>query len=180
MKTNLIPIVATLIALVGCDDLAANDEYFQAALCGMLPGYVADCTDTDVQDKARSVLIDGAVEAEIECLGAALGPGGKFASVYYKASRLHDGSCFATVNLSGPNPPNPGFAQSSASELTRRSATGASTCPVTSFHPPQLRSDTSVVNGVIRVEGAFCTTTPGSACTMLVATNCTGLNTDRF
>ena len=175
--TRPILIAFLLLALAGCD---AAREHVDDLTCAFLPSYIGDCLDPAVHDKAVSIFTDGIVEAEIECNGIALGPSGKFASVVYKAQKLQDGACFAKVDLFGSSPPTPGFTQSHASELTRRSAPDAEFCPVTSFHVPQLRSDTSVVDGVIRVEGAFCTTTPGSACTLSVASNCIGLNIDRF
>ena len=165
---------AFLLVLCGCDAIAADDALLDAFACSVLPYYAADCLDPAVKARVSSVLTDGAVEAQIECLGIAIGAGGKVASVYYQASKLQDGSCFATANVTGPAPSGGGFAQSSGSKLTRRSDAAAGRCPVTSWHVPQLRTTTTVEAGVVRVEGPFCTTSPGTVCSMAVATSCTG------
>ncbi len=163
--------VLMCVVALGCDDPDVHNAV-QAALYQFLP----DGWEPSAQEKAASVLTDGLVDAEIECAGIALGAPGKFVSVAYQASRLQDGACFARVDLTGPAPSG-GLAQSSASQLTRRSAPNAASCPVASFHVPQLLSTTTVSGGVIRVESPFCGATP---CQMLVSTNCTGLNIDRF
>ena len=159
------------VTIIGCSELVADEAAFQNFTCAVVPYYVADCTQPEVQDTVRSVLTDGAVKAEIECTGVALGTGGKFAAVsLYKAQRLQDGACNARVDLFVSSPPTPGLVQSSASELTRRSASDAGLCSVTSFHPPGLRSTITVSGGVVHIEGPQCPT----GCTMPVAGNCTG------
>lgn len=118
---------------------------------------------------------DGIVEAQITCQGIALNSDRtKVVSVYYQASRLQDSSCYARADVSGPGAPGTGFVQSSGSNLTGRSATNVGSCPVTSFHPPMLRTNTTVVTGTIKVEGPFCTNAAGQFCTMPVANNCVG------
>lgn len=158
--------LACALALFGCDDpnvhAAAQTAAYQ---------FMPDGSDPAVQDKVSSVLTDGIVDAEIECQGIALGGPGKAVVLHYAAQRLQDGACLATATFAAAGTPSYGAA------LTRRSDQRAATCPVPSFHGPMLRSDTTVSGGVIRVESPFCA--PG-ACQMLVATNCTGLNTERF
>jgi hypothetical protein len=170
MKSFLLPIA--LFFSTGCD--AALDHVDNLA-CTFIPWYVADCTSPEVHDKAVSILTDGIVEAQITCQGIAFSPGNvKFASVYYQASRLQDSSCYARADVSGPGAPGTGFIQSSGSNLTGRSSTSADSCPVTSFHPPMLRTNTTVVDGIVRVEGPFCTSAAGQFCTMTVVNNCVG------
>ncbi len=164
--------VLMCVVALGCDDPDVHNAV-QTAVYQFLP----DGSDPSAQEKAASVLTDGIVEAEIVCSGVALGAPGKFVSVFYQASKLQDGSCWSRVNLTGPAPSGGGFTQSPGAALTRRSAPNADSCPVTSFHVPQLRSDTTVSGGVIRVESPFCGST---TCQMLVSTTCTGLHIDRF
>lgn len=159
-----------LLPLFACDSVAEDQALLEAFTCWAVPYYAADCSDPAVQAKAASVLTDGAVQAQITCNGVALG-GGRFASVVYQASRLQDGSCLARADVTGPAPSGGGFAQSSGTTLTRRSDPNAPLCPVTSYHVPQLRTNTTVAGGVIRVEGPFCA--PGQ-CSMTVASTCTG------
>jgi hypothetical protein len=60
-------LVLALLA-AGCDSQGARDN-LETLLCGVLPWYVADCTDPEVQAKALSVLDNGIVEARAECSG---------------------------------------------------------------------------------------------------------------
>lgn len=170
MKSILLTLV--MFISTGCD---AALEHVDDLTCAYLPRYVADCTSPEVHDKAVSVLTDGIVEAQITCQGITINSSnGKFASVYYQASRLQDGSCYARADVSGPGAPGTGFIQSSGSNLIGRSDLNVDTCPVTSFHPPMLRTNTTVVSGTVKVEGPFCTNASGQFCTMPVASNCVG------
>lgn len=177
MNKLLALIPTSLLLFTGCDALL-EPENFQNFACTVIPYYAADCGDPDVQADLANVLVNGAVKAQITCQGVALGAGGKFASIYYQASKLQDGGCFATVNVTGPG--TGGFVSSQGTTLTPRSVGTADLCPVTSFHVPMLRSNTTVENGVVKVEGPFCTTATNQFCTMPVAGNCSGFNTDQF
>lgn len=177
----LIATIPTWGAL-GCDALVHNEEFFQSFACSVIPYYAADCSDPEVQARVRSVLVDGAVQAELDCTGIALGAPGKSVAVkHYKASRLQDGACNAKVDLFAGLPPTPGLSQASASELTARSTperpTDADLCPVSAFSVAGVRFTTWVEGGVIQVEGPGCTTTPGTTCSLPLTSpfaSCTG------
>lgn len=164
------------IPALGCAAIAGDDALIDAFACTVVPYYAADCMAPAVHEKTRSVLTDGAVEASIDCLGVATGPGGGVSAIAYQASRLQDGSCFATVNVSGPGAPGTGFVQSQGAEFSRRSISGAARCEVTSWHVPQLRTETWVESGIIHTRGPFCL----QGCTMPVASSCTGLGLEKF
>jgi hypothetical protein len=169
-------LAAVLLPLaLACEHVANDPVLLETASCAALPSFAADCTQPTVQAKVRSVLLDGLVEAEIRCTGTALGAPGKVAVVsLYKAQRFQDGSCLARADLFFSAPPTPGFTQSSGSELTRRASPDSDRCLVSSFHVPGVGSRTWVEGGQIHVEGVSCTTSPGTTCTMPVATRCTG------
>lgn len=167
-------VLAIALAATGCDTIANDPDLLSTFACTVVPYYAADCGDPAVQAQVKSVLVDGAVAAQANCIGVALGAAGKFVSVAYQATKLQDGSCLSSVNLTGPAPAGGGFAQSSGTTFTRRPALD---CPATSWHVPQLRSTTTVAGGVVRVESPFCGATP---CTMPVATNCSGLHLEAF
>ena len=158
----------TLAALTGCDDiasdpglegnLAASAAYFAGAWGG--PEYDA------VADRTHDVLINGAVTAELDCRNlTAPFPGGVLFVKHFKASRLQDGSCNSKVDLFLPLAGVAGLAQSSASELTRRSEADADLCPVTSFGPAGIGFLTWTVAGAVRVEAPGC---PAGGCSLSI------------
>lgn len=157
----------------GCDEILSDETALDIFTCTVVPYYGGDCTTPEVREKARSVLTDGAVEASIDCLGVAVGPGA-VVSIAYQASRLQDGSCLATATVTGPSGAT-GFAQSQGVELSRRTIAESDRCAVTSWHVPQLRTETWVQSGMVRTHGPFCP----QGCTMTVASSCTG-SLDKF
>jgi len=179
MKTNvklLLLLLATLL-FGACATIADDPDYLNAFACSVIPSYAEDCLDPEVQDKVKSVLTDGVVAAEIKCRGIAVGAASAV-QIYYQASRLQDGACLARSDVARPG--TSGFVQATGSELTRRLDPNAESCPVQLFYPAMIGGRVNVVDGVVRFEGTGCTTTPGTACTMPVVGNCTGLNVDQF
>lgn len=156
MKSMLIPFC--LFAFTGCSTLLDHVDDFT---CSYLPYYVADCLDPAVHDKAVNIITNGAIEAQINCTGPA---DSSFKQFYYSASKLQDGSCFATANITGY----------SGTAITGRSQVNADLCPVSVFDMNMLRTDLFVEAGVLRF------VRDDATYTMNVEGNCTGLNIDKF
>lgn len=169
-------LLLTIPFFLGCD---AALPYVDNLTCAYLPYYVADCSSPEVHDKAVSVLTNGAVEAQITCLGLALSPNNqKVVSLRYEASKLQDGSCFATVTAAVPG--TTGFALENGSQLSGRFSPQSDNCLVPTFHGPLIRSNTFVQNGIVTFEGSACATSAGITCSMPVAGNCSGLEGNSF
>lgn len=169
-------IISSAILSTGCD---AALPYVENLTCSTIPWYVADCQDPAVQAKAESILTDGVVAAQINCRGVALNPSlTKAVTVDYHATRLQDGACFATVTLAAPG--TSGFVLENGAQLSPRSLPASDTCRVSTYRAPLTESVTSVSGGVITVESSHCLQNGVLTCSMPVAGNCTGINTQAF
>lgn len=131
MKQAWIWFLGLLLGLsftIGCDAPYAA-TYIDTFTCAYLPWYFADCTSTEVHDKAVAILHDGVVQASVECDGAyefqeGTSSGFCFNSIYwpntttvnyhYKAQKMLDGSCFMDWKASGHNATSLGEASAPA------------------------------------------------------------------
>lgn len=192
--------VAAVLALgvVGCDSPGAL-ENIDSLTCALIPWYVADCTSSEVHDKAVSIMENGLVAGEVNCTGTitryavqcsgfavpvtatGIDPSDPPATgiLKYKAQKLQDGTCFINWSAVGYGS-NIGF--------IARSNANASACeiPITSdVHASASEGKVTVHSSQVsyHVQGSPAPgcepySTPDTVFDM--ATQCTGFNFEVF
>ena len=169
MSTSKLLLLVALCAL-GCDSQAARDN-IESLTCGLIPWYVADCTSPEVQDKALSILYNGAVEAQVTCDSVALGSGSDTTAGWWslQATKMHDGSCLASGQQLRFN----NTLGAAATRFSLRGTVDADECRLFAYVPHGLRI--KFADGTITAY-AGC----ASSCSRPISSSCTGFNLEAF
>ena len=163
---------------LGCDDATVHANFVDYFLCSYMPSWMGDCQSTDTRAKVESVLTHGLVSAEIECpsvyFGLTVAAGDPVAGWWkYQATKLQDGSCFASAQQVRQNYTVGG----SGSRFSARGSDDASDCAVEVFLPSvggTLRVSAS--SGDVIASDDYCP----SNCSSDISESCAGFNLAAF
>jgi hypothetical protein len=123
------------------------------AALAALPG----CDDESIPGRVATAQLHGIVDAHVECFGSF----SSASNVRYRASKMLDGSCLATVARSGTD--------DSGTQFSPRGESGADVCVVTDTADMEFTAE----GGEFRIQ-------TGLGSPLAIESACTGFNLEAF